>query len=159
MGDYIAAASVIVALVTWSITQLLERRSKKAAHTAEFLSQLSTNEALAESNLQMSRLIDAGKRLDRAGLDETTERHVTRLLNFYEYMSGFYYQGVLDQRMVRELRGGPMRRAHRVCEGLIIEWRQQLQAPKLFEHYERLVREVTPGGDNPPSPSVVGAPA
>lgn len=140
----IGVATLFIGLVTWVITQLMEWQARKATHTADFLSQLSTNESLSESHFKIAQISDAAGRLDPSSIDEDTERHVTRLLNFYEYMSVFYYHGVLDHALVRELRGGPVRRTFRVCEELILEWRRRLAAPKLFEYLERLAKEVTP---------------
>lgn len=141
MSDWIAAGSVVVALLTWVVSQVRDRRARKASHTADFLAQLLTNDALAEANLNVVMMIDAGEPIDPKALDRDTERHILRLLNYYEYVCSFYYEGVLDKKLVNELRGGPMRRAFRVLEGVIAAWRDQANAPKLFEYLERYARQ------------------
>lgn len=74
--------SAAVALTLWWVSQKRDRRAKKAAHTADFLAQLLTNEGLADANLHMSRLIDLGKPVDPTTLDRDSEKYFVRLLNY-----------------------------------------------------------------------------
>src|SRR5687768_14057490 len=110
MGDWVAAASVIIAIMTWLLSQEIDKRARRAAHTADFLAELSTNDGLAESNFRVNQFMETGQRIDPSSVDEQLERHLIRLLNYYEYLSAFYFRSVLDKDLVKDLRVGPMTR-------------------------------------------------
>ena len=112
VGDILTSCAVLVALVTWWVTYQQARRSERVARTAEVIANLSVSEALAEATYQVTRLINDGEQVLYNSLDESTERHVVKILDYYEYMCDLYESRILSRRTIVSLRGNLMARTY-----------------------------------------------
>lgn len=107
VDDLLTSCAILVALVTWWLTFWQARRTERVARTAEIIANLSVAEALAEATYQVTRLINNGARVLYDSLDESTERHVVKILDYYEYMCDLYESGILSKRTIVSLEGKP----------------------------------------------------
>ena len=105
VGELLTSGAIIVALVTWWLTFQQARRLEKISRTAEVIANLSVAETLAEATYKVTRLINDGKRLAYASLDDSIERNVVKILDYYEYMCELYESGILSKRTIVTLRG------------------------------------------------------
>jgi hypothetical protein len=150
VGDILTSCAILVALVTWWVAYQQARRSERAARTAEVIANLSTSEALAEATYQVTRLINGGKQVRYTSLDESTERHVVKILDYYEYMCELCDSGILSRETVVSLRGNLMARTYDACQDYILETRRR-QGRQVYEAFERLVKGL-PGRATDPQP-------
>jgi hypothetical protein len=142
ISDVLTSATILVAIITWRITFQRGRQSEKTARTAEVIANISTSEHLAEATYQVSRLINAGRRIRYDGLDQSTERWVVMLLDYYEYMCELYESGILSKTTIVNLSGRLMVRTYDACEQYISETRKR-QNRQVYAAFERLVLDVT----------------
>jgi hypothetical protein len=138
MNDLLTTCAILVALVTWWVTFLQARRTERVARTAEIIANLSVAEALAEATYQVTRLINAGVRVRYESLDESSERHVVKILDYYEYMCDLYESGILSKKTIIALRGNLMARTWETCEDYILETRRR-QGRQVYAAFERFV--------------------
>jgi hypothetical protein len=172
VGDILTSCAVLVALVTWWVTYRQARRSERVARTAEVIANLSVSEPLAEATYQVTRLINNGERVLYNSVDESTERNVVKILDYYEYMCDLYESGVLSRETIASLRGNLMARTYVTCEDYILESRKR-QGRQLYAAFERFVKGLPgahdlkpasaglPAAPDPPGPSSspAGSPA
>jgi len=137
------------------------RIANKRAYTFDLLSDLSENSAIADANYAMVQLINAGALV---GVDDRgnpaisnlealaarpgeppvlDDRNLVALLNFYELIATAYAHDAVDKKLIIEVRGGPMKRAHEICLGYIERKRKLLDAPMLYSNFSNLVSDVT----------------
>ena len=155
MGDILTSCTIMVALVTWWVTYQQVRRSERVARTAEVIANLSVSEPLAEATYQVTRLINNGERILYDSLDEATERHVVKIIDYYEYMCDLYESGILSRGTIVSLRGNLMARTYDACEEYILETRRR-QRRQVYEAFERFVKSLPGrGADAALSPSHV----
>ena len=133
--DLLTAASVLVAAATWAVSHYGAQKAERVAYTSRVIADLSLNDGLAAADFRMAALIRAHQPLDERTLDPETDRHVTRLLDYYEYILELRYSGVLDARTIERLRGGAIRGAHTVCSAYIDARRKKLNVPGLYERF------------------------
>jgi hypothetical protein len=161
VDDLLTSCAILVALVTWWLTFWQARRTERVARTAEIIANLSVAEALAEATYQVTRLINNGARVLYDSLDESTERHVVKILDYYEYMCDLYESGILSKRTIVSLRGNLMARTWDMCEDYILETRRR-QGRQVYAAFERFVESLpgrTPGAPSfPPGPPVPAVP-
>lgn len=142
MDEFLTAIAIVAATVTWIITHWYDRASDRVTHTTAVLASLSTSDRLAESSFQVTRLIDAGRKVSRrSGIDEKLEGHVVDILDYYEFICDLYISGVLSRKTIVELRGRLMRRTWSVREEYIMETRAAQKRP-VYSGFERFVREL-----------------
>jgi hypothetical protein len=141
VGDLLTSCTILVALVTWWVTFQQARRSERAARTADVIANLSVSEALAEATYQVTRLINDGERVLYSSLDESTERHVVKILDYYEYMCDLYESGILSKETIVSLRGNLMVRTYTTCEDYILETRRR-QERQVYAAFERFVQSM-----------------
>jgi hypothetical protein len=161
VDDLLTSCAILVALVTWWLTFWQARRTERVARTAEIIANLSVAEALAEATYQVTRLINNGAQVLYDSLDESTERHVVKILDYYEYMCDLYESGILSKRTIVSLRGNLMARTWDMCEDYILETRRR-QGRQVYAAFERFVESLpgrTPGAPSfPPGPPVPAVP-
>jgi len=156
VGELLTSGAIIVALVTWWLTFQQARRSEKISRTAEVIANLSVSETLAEATYQVTRLINDGRRLAYASLDDPTERNVVKILDYYEYMCELYESGILSKRTIVTLRGQLMIRTYDACEDYIMETRNR-QGRQVYEAFERFVSDLRVKADNTQPKAVASA--
>ncbi len=154
-GELLTSGAILVALVTWWVTFRQVRRSERVARTAEVIANLSVAETLAEATYQVTRLINDGKRILYDSLDESTERHVVKILDYYEYMCELYESGILSKKTIVTLRGQLMARTYDTCENYILETRKR-QHRQVYEAFERFVNDL-PGRADASRPYASGS--
>jgi hypothetical protein len=157
VGDILTSCAILVALVTWWLAYQQARRSERVARTAEVIANLSTSEALAEATYQVTRLINNGQRVLYNSLDESAERHVVKILDYYEYICDLYESGVLSKATITSLRGNLMARTYDACEDYIGETRER-QRRQVYAAFERFVGSLPARAADPP-PASPGLPA
>lgn len=143
VGDLLTSCAVLVALVTWWVTFQQARRSERAARTAEVIANLSVSDALAEATYQVTRLINSRVQILYSSVDESTERHVVKILDYYEYICDLYESGILSRKTIVSLRGNLMARTYDTCQDYILETRRR-QERQVYAAFERFV-ESLPG--------------
>lgn len=143
MADALTAISIFVALVTWLVSHRSDIKAQRVAYTANVLSALSTNDRLAESSFQVTKLINGGARVSMRDLDPGIEAHVVDILDYYEFLCDLYIKRVVDRRTILQLRGRLMRRTWNVCETYIRET-GDLQNRKVYDGFEQFVRHLPP---------------
>src|SRR5258708_4968358 len=121
VSDLLTSSAILVAVVTWWVTFQQARRSEKIARTAEVIANLSVSDSLAEATYQVTRLINDGRKIAYNTLDEATEQHVVKILDYYEYMCELYESGILSKATIVTLRGRLMVRTWDTCEHYILE--------------------------------------
>ena len=136
IGSVSTSISVLIGLATWLVTHLWDRRCAKVAHTANLISDLSTCEGLAAADYFVTTLVNAGRPVGKAELDDAGERHVTAILNYYEYVCDACVAGVVDRRTIVNLRGKLMRRTWLICEPYVTAVRD-LQRRRIYSEFER----------------------
>lgn len=141
IAESLTSGAILVALVTWWLTFQNARRSEKIARTAEVIANLSVSDALAEATYQVTRLINEGKKLSCSVLDEAAERHVVKILDYYEYMCELYESGILNRATIASLRGQLMVRTYNTCEQYISETRKR-QKRHIYSAFERFVNDL-----------------
>ncbi len=160
IGDFLTSATILVALVTWWVTFRQARRSERVARTAEIIANLSVSDALAEATFQVTRLINAGEKVLYDSLDESSERHVVKILDYYEYICDLYESGILSKETIISLRGNLMARTYDICEAYILETRRR-QNRQVYAAFERFVKSlpgrIADGQTFPPGSPVVPA--
>src|SRR5215469_4701917 len=105
LSDFLTSGAILVALVTWWATFRQQRISDRAARTAEVIANLSISDKLAEAAYQLTRLLNAGEKVSYDTIDESTERHVVSILDYYEYLCELYESGVLSKTTIVNVRG------------------------------------------------------
>ncbi|HTU74232.1 MAG TPA: hypothetical protein VMG38_12010 [Trebonia sp.] len=150
VGDILTSCAVLVALVTWWVTYQQARRSERVTRTAEVIANLSISEPLAEATYQVTRLINNGERVLYRSLDESTERHLVKILDYYEYMCDLYESGVLSRATIASLRGNLMARTYDACEDYILETRRR-QGRQVYAAFERFVQALPGRADLKPA--------
>ena len=140
VSDLLTSGAILVALVTWWVTFQQARRSEKIARTAGVIENLSVSESLAEATFQVTKLINDGKCISYNTLDPDTERHVVKILDYYEYMCELYQSGILSKATIATLRGRLMVRTWDICEHYILETRKR-QRREIYSAFERFVQE------------------
>jgi hypothetical protein len=143
VGDLLTSCAVLVALVTWWVTFQHARRSERSSRTAEVIANLSVSDALAEATYQVTRLINDRERILYNSVDESTERHIVKILDYYEYMCDLYETGILSRETIVSLRGNLMARTYDTCQDYILETRSR-QERQVYAAFERFV-ESLPG--------------
>lgn len=147
VDDLLTSCAILVALVTWWLTFWQARRTERVARTAEIIANLSVSEALGEATYQVTKLINNRARVLYDSLDESSERHVVKILDYYEYMCDLYESGILSKRTIVSLRGNLMARTWDTCEDYILETRRR-QGRQVYAAFERFVESLpgrTPG--------------
>jgi hypothetical protein len=159
VGDLLTSCAILVALMTWWVTFLQARRTERVARTAEVIANLSVAEPLAEATYQVTRLINDGARVLYSSLDESTERHVVKILDYYEYICELYESGILSRPTIISLRGNLMARTWDTCGDYIAETRRR-QGRQVYAAFERFVTSLPARAPSPPSlpPSLPVAP-
>lgn len=147
IGELLTSGAILVALVTWLLTFQQVRRSERAARTAEVIANLSVSETLAEATYQVTKLINDGQLVLYSSLQESTERHVVKILDYYEYMCELYESGILSKRTIVILRGQLMARTYDTCENYILETRNR-QGRQVYEAFERFVKGLPGRADS-----------
>lgn len=145
MGELIAAASVIVAAVTWFISQARDRERRQIAHSADLIATISAHEHLAKADFVMARMICKGDPIEEVGGDllaEELDRHVMALLDYYEFVATLYFANVVHCQTIERLRGPTMRRAWHLCEGYIKNRRRLFGSDEIGKDLERFVKEM-----------------
>ena len=144
INDVLTSGTILVALVTWLATFRRGRRSEREARTAEVIANLSVSESLAEATYQVTRLINEGRRVRYGYIDDSTERHVVKILDYYEYMCDLFESGILSRETVVSLRGQLMIRTYDMCADYIAETRNR-QRRRIYSAFERCVEDVRKG--------------
>jgi uncharacterized protein DUF4760 len=141
VSDLLTSGAILVALVTWWVTFQQARRSEKIARTAGVIENLSVSESLSEATFQVTKLINDGRSISYNTLDPATERHVVKILDYYEYMCELYESGILSKTTIATLRGRLMIRTWDICEHYISETRQR-QRREIYSAFERFVHQA-----------------
>jgi Domain of unknown function (DUF4760) len=139
--DALTSGTILVALATWLVTFRRGRRSEQEARTAEVIANLSVSESLSEATYQVTRLINDGRKVQYDYLDDSTERHVVKILDYYEYMCDLFESGILSRETVVSLRGQLMVRTYDICADYIAETRNRQQR-NIYSAFERFVNDV-----------------
>lgn len=147
VSDLLTSGAIMVALITWWVTFRQSRRSEKVARTAEVIANLSVSDALAEATYQVTKLINDGTKISYSSLDENTERHVVKILDYYEYMCELYESGILSKSTIAALRGNLMARTYVTCGNYIQETRKR-QNRQVYEAFERFVEDFRRSAGN-----------
>jgi len=151
VGDILTSCAILVALITWWATFLQARRTERVARTAEVIANLSVSESLAEATYQVTRLINSNTRVLYSSLDESAERHIVKILDYYEYMCDLYESGILSKATIASLRGNLMARTWDTCEDYVQETRRR-QGRQVYAAFERFVAGL-PSRDSGQTPS------
>jgi hypothetical protein len=141
MSDLLTSGAILVALVTWWVTFQQARRSEKIARTARVIENLSVSDSLAEATYQVTKLINDAKKISYNTLDPATERHVVKILDYYEYMCELYESGILSKATITTLRGRLMIRTWDTCQHYILETRNRQQR-EIYSSFERFVKQA-----------------
>jgi hypothetical protein len=141
VGELLTSGAILVALATWWLTFQQARRSEKIARTAEVIANLSVSDSLAEATFQVTRLINDGRKVTYNTLDQTAERHVVKILDYYEYMCELYESGILSKATIVALRGRLMVRTWDTCEHYILETRRR-QKREIYSAFGRFVQDI-----------------
>jgi hypothetical protein len=152
VGDLLTSGAILVALVTWWVTFRQARQTERVARTAEVIANLSVSEPLAEATYQVTKLINNGERVQYSPLDEATERHLVKILDYYEYMCDLYESGILSRATIISLRGNLMARTWDTCVDYIQETRRR-QKRQVYAAFERFVSSLPGRTPDPPPPS------
>jgi len=142
LGNILTSLSILLALITWLITFLRDRKIRKMNLTALTVANISTNERLAEANFQMAILINENKKIDVENLDITVERHIIDLLDYYEYLCELFHCNILDKNTVIHIRGGAILKTYKLCDDYIFAIRKKQNRPQLYSQFEQFAIEM-----------------
>lgn len=141
INDLLTSGAILVALGTWWFTFQQARRSEKIARTAQIIANLSVSDSLAEGTYRVTRLINEGRKISYNTLDQETERHVVKILDYYEYMCELYESGILSRPTIVSLRGRLMVHTWDTCKDYILETRQR-QKREIYSAFERFTENT-----------------
>ncbi|THV37161.1 DUF4760 domain-containing protein [Glycomyces buryatensis] len=131
------AASVMVAVVFGATTVLQVRQSQRRQHTVDLITNFQSTETLAAADMWMAERIAAGRPVD-ADVTPDESLHAITILDYYEFLSMLGARGIIDVRLLLELRGGTMKRCFDTCRGYI-EHRQAQVGDELYRYFETLI--------------------
>ncbi|MAS93578.1 MAG: hypothetical protein CMO55_10335 [Verrucomicrobiales bacterium] len=162
----LVAVSLIYSHIETSLIadQLAENRKEleatktanKRMYTFDLLGDLSENGDLADANFAMVKLINKGARVttDKNGLPTVVnedgspstltinDRDLVALLNYYELLGTAWKNNTIDEALLFHVRGGPIKRAHGVCEEYIRKRGKKIKAPNLYENFRLMAAKV-----------------
>lgn len=140
MSDYLTAISIVIALITWLLTYLKDRKDKIKAHTAEILAAFNTNESLATASYLITKYVNEGKKADIDNIEEDAELKIITILDYYEFICEMLFLSkIIDKKTLLQLRGRLMCRIFSVCE-LYIRQTRERQKRNVYESFERFVK-------------------
>lgn len=139
LGDMLTVVSLIVAVGFGVLGYFTAREDVVRAHTIDLLSMMSTSSELIAANVKMVHLINDDVQLDGIEIEEGIDKHITTLLNFYEFLAIAWDLGVISEEVLFELRGGSMSRSFSVCEQYIHDRRDATESDDIYCFYEKLV--------------------
>lgn len=112
-----------------------------AGYRAQPIANLSVSDSLAEATYQVTRLINDGRKIAYNTLDPAAERHVVKILDYYEYMCELYESGIVSKSTIVTLRGRLMIHTWDTCEQYILETRKR-QRREIYSSFERFVEDT-----------------
>ncbi len=130
--------SVFIFLLGLQFGKYQERR----AHTIDVVLSIFTSDSLAEANTKMAKLNLQARNKEIvidgniSGDDDAT---IITILDFYEFLCQGMFEGSLNKRALKEIRGGAMKTTYEVCKQYIAERRQLLNRPRLYWAFESFI--------------------
>lgn len=144
-GNVVTVGSVVVALVVFAAGYVERMRVEKRRSTITLLHSIYANSALEQARTRVARMIVERDSPSSSTISPEDDRAVTQILDFYEFLARLAICGHIDQRLVVDIRGGAMRATYTLLEEYIVERRQRLHRPKLYQFLEKFVRERLEG--------------
>lgn len=141
IGHILTVVSILVAAGLGLLGFVYNHKTRQRALTVELLGHFSINDRIASANFTMSKLINEKEVLNGSEIEDDVDQHVLDLLNYYEFLATSYQQGALDKDVITHVRGGAMSRAFDVCAQYIEDRRRSLDAPNLYQNYEKFVTD------------------
>jgi hypothetical protein len=141
LSDSLTAISIIVAIFFGLLGLWWNIKSQKRAHTIDLISNFSTNSELSESDFQISSA--ASKQIEISGtkIDPELDRHIMKVLDYYEFLAVSYFDGALDKKTLVDLRGNAMKRSYDICRKYISD-RQDSCGNEIYAHFEKLAKTL-----------------
>jgi hypothetical protein len=144
------AASVLVAVVFGVVTVLQQRQAQRRQHTVGLITAFQTADRLCAADVWMGSRISRRIPVD-ADVPAADEPHVITMLDYYEFLAVLALRGVVDTRLLVNLRGGTMSRCFRLCRDYVDD-RRQRSGRELYQALEAFTDEyVRRSGPWPPA--------
>ena len=140
--DITVAFSVLVAIMTFALTQYWQRRQEWRQNTLRLLMSLVESPALHDANMLMLEAHDEGRPLNSATLTQEERRKVVLVLNYYEQICTSAADGHLDRKMIKHLRQQTITRICEQCEAYITERRRQLEQDNLYANLRSFAKST-----------------
>lgn len=129
---------LVVAFVTWYFSHKKAKRDAKIASTVSIINNLSVTPHLLDADLSIRRSIRRAIPFHPKHIDDTLEKNLTIILDYYEFIAQLYHDDAVDRESVKHLRGGLMLETYEATEEYINYWRKELSRDDLFKHFEEV---------------------
>ncbi|MGQ7830530.1 DUF4760 domain-containing protein [Altererythrobacter sp. Z27] len=132
--------SAVIAVTSLFITGTFNRRLMRKQHTYQVLEKLNPSERFDEAVSKAAKLISDGRmpRLD-CREDEAECDNLDFILNHYEFISAAIVCGDVDEKLVRRVEDGRMRRTYLKFLPYIEDNRELRSDIKMWENLEFLI--------------------
>jgi hypothetical protein len=120
VGDALTAASVLAAALTFFVRSWFLQRQERRQTTFLLLSRIFEPGPVAEARIKMARWIAEDRTIDDDLIEnESDDRVILALVDFYEFVCEGAMRGVVDRRLLNQESGGRMERAFAVARRYI----------------------------------------
>ena len=141
-ADFLTTVSILVALLTWLLTQKKNSQKDRINFTLQVLGQTKTLEHLAKADFLINKAINENVKIELADMNLELESAAFLMLNYYEDLSTWHEIGIIDGEILKHLRGGLMKRTYILFEPYINNYRKKQNRNEIYKKLNKFIGAV-----------------